>query len=98
MRPVSSSNTLAAILAVTSFAVLPLMAQQAQQVQPGTDATDAVGSKVEAMKPDCAPKTISGNKQKEHPPTQAMDQNVPPMHSGDCPADDAVTGTKQPPK
>jgi hypothetical protein len=73
-------------------------APQAQQVTPGTDPTNAVGSKVEAMKPDCAPKTMSGNKQKEHPPTQAMNQNVPPMHPGDCPADDAVTGTKETPK
>ena len=48
------------------------------------------------MKPDCVPKTMSGNKQKEHPPTAVMDKNVPPMHPGDCPADDAATGTKRP--
>jgi hypothetical protein len=98
MRFISPVKTLAAMLAVTSLAVLPLMAQQTQQVKPGTDVTEAMGSKVEAMKPDCAPQTMSGNKQTEHPPTQAMDQKVPPMHQGDCPADDAVTGTKHPPK
>ena len=86
------------MLAIASFAVLPLKPLQAQQVKTGTNPTDAVGSKVEAMKPDCAPKTMSGNKQKEHPPTAVMDKNVPPMHPGDCPADDAATGTKQPPK
>ena len=102
MRPMFCADWRVLMLAVTSVAVLPLASLQAQQqdpqVKPGNEATTAVGSKVEQMKPDCAPKTMAGNKQKEHPPTARMDKNVPPMNPGDCPADDAATGTKTPPK
>jgi hypothetical protein len=85
------------MFAVASFSVLPL-ASQAQQAQPGTEATPAVGTQVPAMKPDCAPKTMAGNEQKQHPPTDAMNKAVPPMNPQDCVASDAATGTKTPPK
>ena len=101
MRPMFCADWRVVMFAVAGFAVLPL-ASQAQQkdppVKPGNEATGAVGSKVEQMKADCPPKTEAGDKQKQHPPTQAMNKNVPPMNPGDCPADDAATGTKTPPK
>lgn len=89
-----------ALMAVTGFAVLSLTPLQAQQDQKksGTEATSAMGTQVPQMKPDCAPKTMAGNKQKEQAPTAAMNEAVPPMKAGDCPADDASTGTKTPPK
>ncbi len=98
MRPMFCADWRVLMLAVTSVAVLPLASLQAQQAEPGKDATPAVGSQVPAMKADCPPKTEAGDKQKQHPPTQAMNKNVPPMNPGDCPADDATTGTKTPPK
>ena len=99
MRPMFCADWRVVMLAVASLSILPLQAQQKEQpVKPGTEATDAVGSKVEQMKPDCAPKTMAGNEQKQHPPTDAMNKNVPPMNPQDCVASDATTGTKQPPK
>ena len=104
MRPMFCADWRVVMFAVASFSVLPLMPLQAQQqgqgqeVKPGTDATDAVGSKVEPMKPDCAPKTMAGNEQKQQPATDAMNKAVPPMNPQDCMASDAATGTKTPPK
>ena len=102
MRPMFCADWRVLMLAVTSVAVLPLASLQAQQqdpqVKPGNEATGAVGSKVETMKPGCNPKTEAGDKQKQHPATEAMNKNVPSMNPADCPADDASTGTKTPPK
>jgi hypothetical protein len=99
MRPIFCADWRVVMLAVASLSVLPLQAQQKDPpVKPGTDATDAVGSKVEQMKPDCAPKTMAGNEQKQQPATDAMNKAVPPMTAQDCMASDAATGTKQPPK
>ena len=105
MRPIFCADWRVLMLAVVSTGVLsfmPLQAQQAPQgqgqAQPGTEATPAVGSQVAPMKPGCAPTTATGDKQQQHAPTQAMNQNVPAMNPQDCPTEDANTGTKQPPK
>ena len=101
MRPLFCADWRVLMLAAASVAVLPfasLKAQQNQQgqAQPGTEATPAVGGQVAPMKPDCQPTTAGGEKKPEHAPTAAMNKNVPPMNPQDCPADDAVTGTKTP--
>jgi hypothetical protein len=98
MRPMFCADWRVVMLAVVSFSALPLMPLQAQKVQPGKEATEAVGGQVEPMKPNCPSKTEAGDKQPQHPPTDAMNKNVPPMNPEDCPADDKVTGTKEPPK
>lgn len=100
MRPIFCADWRVLMLAIASLAIVPAASLQAQQDQPksGTEATPAVGSQVAPMKPGCPPATEAGDKQKQHPPTEAMNKAVPPMKAGDCPADDAMTGTKQPPK
>jgi hypothetical protein len=79
-----SASTFAACLAAATLALSPIGAVQAQQ--PGTEATGAMGSKVDQMKPDCPTTTASGEKQREHAPTAAMDKQVPTMTAdGECP-------------
>jgi len=98
MRPLFCADWRMLLLAVASSAILPLTAAQAQQVKPGAEATDAMGSKVEPMKPKCPPTTEAGEKQKQLPATDTMNKAVPPMNPQDCPAEDAATGTKEPGK
>jgi hypothetical protein len=96
MRPMFCADWRVVMLAVVSLSVLPLQAQQQQEVKPGNEATGAVGSKVEPMKPDCAPKTDAGAKQKQHPPTEIMNKNVPTMgQNGECPDQDAPPANSQ---
>jgi hypothetical protein len=98
MRPIFCADWRVLMLSVASSTILTFAVAAQTKVEPGNDATNNVGSKVETMKPDCAPKTETGDKQKQHPPTDAMNKAVPPMNPTDCPADDAATGTKTPPK
>ena len=79
-------------VAMTVAAFLPFTALHAQQqpppVAPGTEATDAMGSKVETMKPECEPKTTTGERQQQHPPTAGLSEKVPTMTAqADCPPD-----------
>lgn len=102
MRALFCADWRVLMLAAASIAVFPFASLQAQteqgQGKVGTEATPAMGSQVAPMKPDCASSTAGGDKKVEHAPTAAMSKNVPPMNPQDCPADDAVTGTKTPPK
>lgn len=89
MRSSFAAHLRITALALTATAFLPVTALQAQQpppVKPGTEATDAVGSKVETMKPDCEPKTATGERQQQHPPTAGLSEKVPTMTAqADCP-------------
>ena len=98
MHPMFYADWRVLLLAAASSALFPLAAAQAQQAKPGAEATGAMGSQVEPMKPNCPPKTEAGDKQQQHAPTDAMNKAVPPMNPQDCPAEDAQTGTKQPTK
>jgi hypothetical protein len=83
-----------ALVIGTLAAASTASSQSQQQPAPGTEATPAVGSQVQQMKPDCPPKTAQGDKQKEHPPTQAMDKQVPTMTAeGGCPDEKVAPGT-----
>ncbi|WP_088344964.1 MULTISPECIES: hypothetical protein [Rhodomicrobium] len=88
-------------LLALAIAALPasLKAQQPPPLQPGTEATEAVGSQVQPMKPDCPPATEAGDRQKQHPPTAGLSEKVPTMTPpGDCPVPAPQPGTKSQPK
>jgi hypothetical protein len=79
---------------IGTLAAASTASSQSQQKAPGTEATPAMGDQVKQMKPDCPPKTAQGDKQKEHPPTQAMDKQVPTMTAeGGCPDEKVPPGT-----
>ena len=89
---VHSTKCFPLIAATIVFTVSQLASLHAQE-KSGTAATPAVGSEVETMKPDCPPKTASGEEQKQHAPTKALSKEVPTMTaSGECP--DESTSTK----
>lgn len=87
MRCSLAANLRIAALAMSAAALLPIAGLQAQQpppVKPGTEATGAVGSQVEPMKPEC--ETATGERQQQHPPTAGLSEKVPTMTpQGDCP-------------
>ena len=98
MRPQFCADWRILMLSAAGLAAVPFAAL-AQQPAPGTEGTPAMTTQVPKMKPDCPPKTDAGAKQKQHPPTDVMNKNVPAMsEQNKCAEDPSQSKAEEQPK